>query len=45
MKKGILSFIINNTNYNIQCSNIPTNEELYPIVIIYDMNQMVEILD
>ena len=45
MKNGILSFIINNSNYNIQCSNIPINEELYPIVLINDMNQMVEILD
>lgn len=45
MKNGILSFKINNSNYNIQCSNIPINEELYPIVLINDMNQMVEILD
>ena len=45
MTKGILSFKINNTDYGLTCSDIPTNEELYPVVLIYDMNQMVEILD
>ena len=45
MTKGILSFKINNTDYGLTCSDIPTNEKLYPIVIINDMNQIVEILD
>ena len=45
MIKGNLSFKINNTDYGLICSDIPTNEELYPVVIINDMNQIVEILD
>ena len=45
MTKGILLFKINNTDYGLTCSDIPTNEELYPIVLINDMNQIVEILD
>ena len=45
MTKGILSFKINNTDYGLTCPDISTNEELYPIVLINDMNQIVEILD
>ena len=29
----------------LTCSDIPTNEELYPIILIHDMNQIIEILD
>ena len=45
MSKGILSFKIDNIDYGLTCSNIPKNEKLYPIVLISDMNQIVEILD
>ena len=44
MSKGTLSFKINNIDYGLTCSNIPKNEELYPIVLINDINQMFEIL-
>ena len=45
MTKGTLSFKINNIDYGLTCSDIPANKELYPIVLIHDMNQIVEILD
>lgn len=42
---GELSFKINDIDYGIACSNIPNEDILYPIVLIHDMNQIVEILD
>ncbi len=43
-KLGNLSFEINNENYGIACSNIPKENILYPIVMIYDQGQIVEIV-
>ena len=43
--KGNLIFKINDIDYGLICTNIPKNEELYPIVLINDMNQIVEIFD
>ena len=43
-KKGNLSFSVNDKNYGLTNVNIPQNEELYPIVLIYDQNQTVEII-
>ena len=43
-KTGNLSFSVNGTNYGIAYSQIPKNEELYPIVMINDQNQIVEIV-
>ena len=45
MIKGTLSFKINNVDYGLICSKIPKYEDLYPIILIHDMNQMVEIFD
>ena len=42
--KGTLSFSVNDKNYGLTSVNIPENEELYPIVMIYDENQIVEIV-
>lgn len=39
---GNLSFIINDSNYGICCSEIPKEDELYPTVSIFDQNLMVE---
>ena len=43
-KLGKLSFEVNNNNIGLSCSEIPKDEILYPIVLINDMNQMVELL-
>jgi len=42
---GNLSFAINGIDYGIAFTNIPKEEILYPIVLIYDYQQTVEILD
>ena len=42
--KGDLSFSVNNINYGLTNIKIPNNEELYPIVLINDENQCVEIV-
>ena len=44
-KLGNLSFEINGENYGIACSNIPKDDILFPIVIIYDQGQIVEIVE
>ena len=44
-KLGNLSFEINGENYGIACSNIPKDDILYPIVMITDQGQIVEILE
>ena len=41
---GNLSFAINDINYGIACSEIPQEDTLYPIVMINDQNQIVEII-
>ena len=41
---GNLSFSINGENYGIACSEIPKDEILYPVVMINDQNQIVEII-
>ena len=43
-KLGNLSFAINDINYGIACSNIPKEEILYPTVVIYHQNHIVEII-
>ena len=43
-KKGDLSFAVNNVNYGLTNIKIPQNEELYPIVLICDQEQIVEIV-
>lgn len=44
-EKGTLSFAINDVDYGIACNNIPLEDKLYPIVLINDVNQTVELLD
>ena len=41
---GDLSFSVNNKNYGLTNIKIPNNDELYPIVLINDENQSVEII-
>ena len=43
-KAGSLSFSINDSNYGIAYSQVPKDDILYPIVMIYDQNQIVELL-
>ena len=42
--KGKLSFAVNGENYGIACSNIPFDMILFPVVIIYDQFESVEII-
>ena len=42
---GNLSFAINGENYGIACSNIPSDMILFPIVMIYDEFESVEIIE
>ena len=42
--KGTLSFAINDVDYGIACKNIPIDDKLYPIVMINDINQEVELI-
>ncbi len=44
-KLGNLSFAINDKNYGIACSEIPKEDTLYPVVMINDENQIVEIVE
>ena len=44
-KLGNLSFSVNDENYGIACSEIPKEDTLYPIVMINDQNQIVEIVE
>jgi hypothetical protein len=41
---GNLSFAINDSNYGIACSEIPKEDELFPTILIYDQNLIVEIV-
>ena len=43
-KVGNLSFHINDSDYGIAVSEIPKDDILYPIVLINDQNQIVEII-
>ena len=43
-KLGNLSFEVNDIN-GIACSEIPKDDILYPIVMINDVNQIVEIIE
>jgi len=43
--KGHLSFAVNDVDYGIAFTNIPSKETLYPVVLIYDVNQTVELLN
>ena len=45
MNRRTLSFKINGIDYGIACDDISINEQLYPIILINDMNQIVEIVD
>ena len=42
---GTLSFKVNDINYGIACSSIPNDIQLYPVINIHDLNQIVEIID
>ena len=42
---GNLSFAINEIDYGVDFNKIPKEEILYPIVLIYDNQQTVEIID
>ena len=44
-KNRTLSFSVNDSNYGNAYSQIPKNEILYPIVMINDENQIVELLN
>ncbi len=39
-----LSFFINNINFGVASSNIPINDKLYPIVILYDSLTSIQII-
>ena len=41
--KGILSFSVNGNDYGIACNNI-TNDNLYPIVMICDKGESIELI-
>ena len=43
-KLGNLSFSVNDINYGIACSNIPKEESLYPTIVLYQQNHIVEIV-
>ena len=43
-KLGNLSFLVNDINYGIACSNIPKDEELYPTVVLYEKDLNIEIV-
>ena len=43
-KKGNLSFAVNDVNYGLTNIKIPENDELYPVVMICDQGQIVEIV-
>jgi len=43
-KNGTLSFSVNGSNYGIAHSQIPKDDILYPIIMINDENQIVELL-
>ena len=44
-QKGDLSFAVNDVNYGSTNIEIPQNDELYPVVMIYDKGQIVEIVN
>ena len=44
-KLGNLSFSINGVNHGIACSDIPKEESLYPTIILYEQNLVVEIIE
>ena len=44
-EKGTLGFAINDVDYGIACKNIPLEDKLYPIVMINDINQEVELIN
>ena len=43
-KAGTLSFSINDSNYGVAYSKIPKDDIIYPIVMIHDQYQIVELL-
>ena len=43
-KKGDLSFAVNGVNYGLNNIKIPENDELFPVVLINDQGQTVEII-
>ena len=45
MNLGTLSFKINGIDYGVAFNDISLDEKLYPIVLINDMNQIVEIVE
>ena len=45
MSDRILSFTINGIDYGVAFNDIPVKEKLYPIVLINNINQIVEIME
>ena len=43
MKNGTLKFIVNNQDIGVQYSNIPLDKPLFPAVLLYNINDSVEI--
>ena len=43
--KGELSFSVNGTDYGVACRDIPTNEELVPVVMMYSPGNSVELIE
>ena len=41
---GNLSFTVNDNDYGIACSDIQKNDILYPVVMLHDQNQKVELI-
>ena len=41
---GNLSFSVNDLDYGIACSQIPKEDKLYPIIMLYFPNQIVELI-
>ena len=44
-KLGNLSFSVNDVNYGIATNQIPQEDQLYPIINMFDENQSIEILN
>ena len=42
---GNLSFAVNDFDYGIACSQIPKEDNLYPIIMLYYQNQKIELIE
>jgi hypothetical protein len=41
---GNLNFNVNNTDYGIACSEVPQNDILYPVILLYDQNLIIRLV-